>query len=167
MWWSKDGNAHKIGEPNGEVPKDILDRCFSRMAAWVKLSICVIKQEYPDYELVSCFGVLSLDKDTSARCFSLSDGQERNLARLAKAFKLDFRALVDEFRLLSPLAARILAREEVSNQEAWRRAVRHWRAGRSASSLIVIHAISNPNRPLLGLQTIGSIFTILACTSWI
>ena len=77
MWWSKDGNAHKIGEPSGEVPRDILDRCFSRMAAWVKLSISVIKQEYPDYELVSCFGVLSLDIDTSAGCFSLSDDQEK------------------------------------------------------------------------------------------
>ena len=159
LWWSKAGNAHNIGEPSGRVPEEILDRCFSRMAVWVRLSICVLKQEYPDYELVSCFGVLSLDMETSAGCFSLSDDQERSLARLAKAFKLDFRQLVEEFRLLSPLAARILVREKVSNQEAWRRAVGHWRSGRSARSLIAINAISHRHRPLLGHQTIGIIVT--------
>ena len=119
-----------------EIPEDIVNRCFSRMAAWVKLSICVVKQEYPDYELVSCFGVLSLSIEHTAGCWSLTDDQARSLARLAKAFELDFGQLADEVRLLSPLAARIFAREHVTNQEAWRRATKHWRAGRSASSLV-------------------------------
>ena len=132
LWWSKDGTAHKIGEPTGQLQEEVVNRCFSRMAAWVKLSICVVKQEYPDYELVSCFGVLLLSTEHTAGCLSLSDDQERSLARLAKSFELDVGQLADEFRLLSPLAARIFAREKVTNQEAWRRAAQHWRAGRSA-----------------------------------
>ena len=61
LWWGKDGVLHNIGDPAG-VPQEVMDKCMARLAGWVHLSICVIKQEYPDFGLVSCFGMLSLSK---------------------------------------------------------------------------------------------------------
>ena len=136
LWWSKDGKANKIGEPSGVVPAAVIDQCFSRMAGWVKLAICVIKHEYPDYELVSSFGALFLsadDKDCEQT--KITPCAERSFGRLAKSFKVDVRDLIDEFRLVKPLAARVHVRESVSSAEAWRRAIAHWCDGRS------VHAI--------------------------
>ena len=103
------------------------------------LSIYVIKQEYPDFELVSCLGILLLSKEE--QCIedegNVCSQEVKSFSRLSKAFSLDNDQLVEDFHVLKPLARRIFTREDAPNMVAWHRAVQQWQSGRPAPPMSI------------------------------
>ena len=54
------GAAKVLGGP-GAVSADIVRRCISRMANWVKLTMKTIQAEWPDFGLLNAFSILNLN----------------------------------------------------------------------------------------------------------
>ena len=67
------------------------------------IKVCVIQQEFPSFELISCFGVFALSRDTTDD-EHMDSLKINSFARLAKAFGVDHLQLMDDFRILMPLA---------------------------------------------------------------
>ena len=76
---------------SGFVTDDVMARCYSRMAAWVRLAAKTIAVEFPSWELLQAFGVFGLSPAPSESFVSES------LARLAQTFGLNGANLANEF----------------------------------------------------------------------
>ena len=84
----------------GKNLQNVLDRCFRRLNAWVKLAREVLAAEFPQFETVQAFSALRLSSRDDRR--RTSADRERGLlttqlTKLAQFFELDANALVEEF----------------------------------------------------------------------
>ena len=100
-----------LGGPSS-VPTTMIDRCLSRMAAWVRLAVTSIKAEFPSWELVMAFGAFSLHPLPSP------EFQQEALHRMAGAFSLDLRRLSLEFADHQAFAARRWKENAADSQPA-------------------------------------------------
>jgi hypothetical protein len=74
----------------GGVQPEVVDRCMSHMAAWVRLVMSTIAAEFPSWEVLNAFAAFNLR-------LSKSSFIDESLNRLANVFGLDAAALRDEF----------------------------------------------------------------------
>ena len=67
------GNKKTIGGP-GSVTLAMVQRCLSRMAGWVRLSLQCMEYEYPSWHLLLSFSVFDLcSKEKKRRMVSVMD----------------------------------------------------------------------------------------------
>ena len=61
---------------------------MARVVGWAHLSICVMKQEYTDFEMVSCFGILSLSQEEQCIEYegNMCSQKVKSFSRVAKVF---------------------------------------------------------------------------------
>ena len=58
-----ENKVRRVGGP-GAVTADIFDRVFGRMAAWVDLALHIVRAEFPEFEVMSCFSMMTLTYET-------------------------------------------------------------------------------------------------------
>ena len=107
--------VRSLGGPSA-VPPDLIDRCLSRMAGWVRLSMETVHAEFPDWEVITAFGALSLKLDP--RSSFIPD----SLQRLAQTFAVDHSALTVQFGDFRKTAA-LKHRQGLANYDAWKESV--------------------------------------------
>ena len=114
----QEGRAMKVRSLKA-VPPEVVDRCLSHMAAWVKLCVATVMGEFPDFEVMSAFSVfdLSLNETLGGDGFMTT-----GLRRLAKTFDIDHKLLRREFIDFRRTAVR-KSKEGMSNYDAWRESV--------------------------------------------
>ena len=101
--WSG-GSQHVMGGP-GAVTDAIVDRCLSRMANWLRLTVSAASAEFPRWQLVNALDALNLARHCSQQRDADGDmaaSTKVNLERLAKAFDLDIHLLTEEFNTCLP-----------------------------------------------------------------
>ena len=64
-----------------KVTQSVIEECIKQMGPWVKLSLHVLRSEYPSFELLQSFKIFGLGGKTRLRPGSFSD-DVRKLARL-------------------------------------------------------------------------------------
>ena len=89
---------HIVGGP-GVVGEDLIKRCLSRMANFIRLTVSAVSAEFPRWRLVQALDVLSLARHCGRQRGAQQDPVEQKIgcARLAKAFDLDAGLLEEEF----------------------------------------------------------------------
>ena len=75
----------------GFVSGAVLDRCYARMAAWVRLVSRSLAAEFPSWEVLQAMGVFGLNPAPSESFV------KESLARLSQTFGLNEAALTSEF----------------------------------------------------------------------
>ena len=131
--WSG-GSQHVMGGP-GAVTDAIVDRCLSRMANWLRLTVSAASAEFPRWQLVNALDALNLARHCSQQRDADGDmaaSTKVNLERLAKAFDLDIHLLTEEFNTCLPGAKKCFRSE-----------------GTGASTDAWIHALQNLHRTAL------------------
>ena len=80
----------------GELNREIIDRCYGRMANFVSLVAASIRAEYPAHELIQSFKVFRLN-------VSLRGGLPRDyqdaLHRMAKVFQVNPQELIEQYEI--------------------------------------------------------------------
>jgi len=100
----------------GGVHPEVVDRCMSRMAAWVRLVMSTIAAEFPSWEVLNAFTAFNLRLSKSAFI-------DESLCRLANVFGLDVVALRDEFFDFRLFAHRRHS-QGLGHLEAWTESIR-------------------------------------------
>jgi hypothetical protein len=113
-----EGREMKVGSLKA-APPELVDRCLSHMAAWVKLCVSTIMGEFPDFEVVSAFSVFDL---SLAETLGGDGFMTTGLRRLAKTFAIDHKLLRHEFIDFRRTVVR-KSNEGMSNYDAWRESV--------------------------------------------
>lgn len=111
----------------------MLDRCFARMAGWVRLAALSINAEFPDWELLAAFGAMNLSPLPSPTVIDTS------LRRLSGVFGLNFVGLKAEFedfrRFAIDVYRRQSTKEPLSCYRAWVQSVHRMKGARDRRSL--------------------------------
>ena len=91
------GHAKTIGGPNS-VNEELIGRCLSRMAGWVRLSIQCIQYEYPHWDVCLAFSVFDIASTKKGRSHGFgADFKDTSFERLATAFGGDAEVLRAQF----------------------------------------------------------------------
>ena len=103
---------------------DVVTECLGRMVAWTRLVEEVSKSEFPEMELLSCFGVfrLALAPSVPDSVPSAALSATKQLHRLAEAFQVDSDGLFDQFAAHQRIAQAEMIEGEPA-AAAWRRAL--------------------------------------------
>ena len=110
---SSNGEIRSVGGTSS-VTDGILDRCFARMAAWVRLAAQTIQTEFPQWELVRAFGCLDLSPRPSQEVI------EKSLEQLAQCFKLNLALLRGEFEDFQAFAVKCrMLQADTTNLQCW------------------------------------------------
>ena len=127
-----DGKQRVIGGP-GAVTPAIIQRCLSRMANFVRLTVAAASAEFPRWQLVQALGVLNLEHQVHRQrgCPGRSPAeQKQNINRLAHAFTLDPDLLEEEFLTCESAAkARFVHAGNGNSTAAWIGAITHFHRG--------------------------------------
>ncbi len=99
----------------GAVTSELLDRCFSRMAAWVRLVIARLDAEWPEHGAIMAFGVFNLHAPLAP------DVKTTSLARLAKIFGVSQRELEHQFDAAATHASTLASRMPLEPSDV------HWK----------------------------------------
>lgn len=122
----------KIGGVSS-IDSALLDRCFARMAGWVRLVGLSIKAEFPDWELLAAFGAMNLSPLPSQAVINTS------LCRLSGVFGLNYDNLMSEFvdfrRFAIDVYNRVSTKEPLSCYRAWVHSVQRMKGARDRQSL--------------------------------
>ena len=105
-----------LGGPSA-VPLELISRCLSRMAAWVRLCMDTVRAEFPDWEVITAFGALSL------KICATNQFVTDSLQRLAQTFDVDPSALKSQYVDFRRTAV-VKHTQGVSNYDAWKESVR-------------------------------------------
>lgn len=121
-----------LGGPDS-VTARIKERCVQRMMSFVKLAICVIRAEWPHFELLASMRVFQLARpkrgprvQRSADVGDLPHDQEvgstyqTDVARLALAFHVDAAELDMQLKYVRPYAVKAFTAADGDNKPAWR-----------------------------------------------
>ena len=107
------GEIRSVGGTSS-VTDEILDRCFARMAAWVRLVAQTIQSEFPQWELIRAFGCLDLSPRPSQEVI------EKSLEQLAQCFKLNLASLQGEFEDFQAFAVKCRKLQaDTTNLQCW------------------------------------------------
>ena len=96
----------------GGVHPEVIDRCMSRMAAWVRLVLSSIAAEFPSWELLNAFAAFNL------KLTDKSNFVTDSLCRLSNVFGLDADHLRNEFIDFRLFAQRRHA-QGLDNLDSW------------------------------------------------
>ena len=119
---------------SGSTSPESVTECLGHMVAWSRLAEEVANTEFLEFELLACFRVFRLaapqpEARSSSKLAasmpmpSLARTQNRDLERLATAFKVDTARLFDQFKEHVPIVQAELRRApEVPAATAWQRA---------------------------------------------
>ena len=125
---------------SGSTSPESVTECLGHMVAWSRLAEEVANTEFPEFELLACFRVFRLaapqpEARSSSKLAasmpmpSLARTQNRDLERLATAFKVDTARLFDQFKEHVPIVQAELRRApEVPAATAWQRAIQRTQA---------------------------------------
>ncbi len=82
------------------IPEDMVQRCFARMANWVRLVISSLHAEFPGYELLQSFRIFRLDEAApGTRPHGVvTESHAESVKRLAHVFKVDSLALATQLQ---------------------------------------------------------------------
>ena len=116
-------NSASVKEIGGNkvLVSTTIRKCLQRMCCWVKLAICVVETEWPDWEVLSAFGCLKLAKDERGGDPVIDI---KDVRRLATVFKLDAMKLKSEIEAFRPYAQRSFSQSNSSTFEAWAKVLR-------------------------------------------
>ena len=89
------GTQRVVGGP-GTVTTPLLEKCLSRMANWVRLTITAVSGEFPRWQLLRTLDVFHLAKHTKSKAAAPA-ASDTDLQRLATAFGIDDKLLKMEF----------------------------------------------------------------------
>ena len=67
------------GEPN-DITDQMLDTCYQRMCAWVRLATVAVETEWPEFEALRAFSIFDMDTRPSQETMA------ENLGKLATTF---------------------------------------------------------------------------------
>ena len=110
---SSNGEIRSVGGTSS-VTDEVLDRCFARMAAWVRLVAQTIQSEFPQWELIRAFGCLDLSPRPSPEVI------EKSLEQLAQCFKLNLASLQGEFEDFQAFAVKCRKLQaDATNLQCW------------------------------------------------
>ena len=90
----------------------VIDRCLSRMTAWVRLVLESISAEFPSWEILNAFGAFNL------KLADQSSFVRESLQRISHIFKLDYQRLLLEFADFKPFALKQLS-AGADNLSSW------------------------------------------------
>lgn len=93
-----DNTVRKFG--GVQANDEMINRCFHRMSAWVRLVVTSLEAEFPSYEVLSCAAAFALHPAPS------KDDTKRMLLKIAQTFNLDPQRLQDQHQLFSRSALR-------------------------------------------------------------
>ena len=95
---------------------EIIDRCLSRMVAWVRLVLESISAEFPSWEILTAFGAFDL-KLVGQQSFV-----RESLQQISTVFELDYNQLFLEFADFKPLAVKRFS-SGTDNLSSWRSSI--------------------------------------------
>ena len=114
---------------NRGLPDAVFKRCLQRMGSWTKIAISVLKAEFPDFELLQAFQVLSLHTHHKRKAIVDTIGRDNqdkreemkkgeHCERLSLAFDGQREELRNEIEVHRPLATNLFG-GGMSQKEAW------------------------------------------------
>ena len=104
----------------------IITRCLSRLSRWVGLAREVMRAEFPEFESIQAFKVLSLRDKHESTWRVLSERLEeqmKSLAKLGHMLGLNVSILTEQFFSALPTAQYIFSKKDCEAGAAWREAV--------------------------------------------
>ena len=112
------GTQRVVGGP-GTVTTPLLEKCLSRMANWVRLTITAVSAEFPRWQLLRALDVFHLAKHTKSKAAAPA-ASDTDLQRLATAFGVDDKLLKMEFESCLHIAQNVYMRAGAGdNVSAW------------------------------------------------
>ena len=148
------GHQQKIiGDSNG-VPMSVVKRCLQALSPWVRLSVDVLKAEFPDFELFMCFQVLNLKRNKKE---VMQEDREKCIRTLAHALGLDRATLTHQIDLLEPAARVHHISTGQSNAACWAHAVKAAEARTSSTQ--------RADRTSTVRELVYRLLTLKPCTS--
>ena len=131
------GTQCVLGGPNS-VTRDIMSRCLSRMANWIRLTIAAVSAEFPSWQLTCALEIFELRSDAhhddEAAAPAAAEAATK-FERLATAFGLDLPLLREEYAACEHVASAAYRQRGIgTNADAWAIAVQKLHA-RSKSDL--------------------------------
>ena len=122
------GEQHVLGGPHA-VTDELLARCLSRMANWIRLTVSAVSAEFPRWQLLRALDVFNLLQHTKgapeAATAQRSAEQVGNFERLATAFEVDLCLLMEEYDTCLHIAKKGFLREGTgSSVDAWITAIK-------------------------------------------
>ena len=115
------GSAKVIGGPT-RITAAILERCMTRLGAWVMLATTVLRAEFPGFEVLQAFGCLSLG-NTRRPCSKHPQDWHEDLQRLSNFCNVKTDDVVGEYEDHKPIANKFYNQGGMTTLEAWAKAV--------------------------------------------
>jgi len=118
------GEVRILGGSDSISP-EVLNRCMTRMSNWVHLSTCVLRSEFPNFEILQAFGIFTL-REAKVKC--RVDGQQGRqvcdwAGRISNLFGLNKEHFIAEYEDHKPMAQRFYDNGGVTTMQAWALAV--------------------------------------------
>ena len=115
---------HKPKRIGGTDVQPVLNRCFKRFSAWVKLAREVLAAEFPQFEIVQAFSAFHLTSERRSNPQRDRQVLVDKLTKLANLFGVSAATLLDEFDDLVPSAQFNLDAAAASDSlGAWRNVI--------------------------------------------
>ena len=105
-----DGTFRRLGALDRN--DEIVLRCFKRMAAWVGLVVTTVQAEWPSFETLASSAAFALKP-----ALKPADASE-NLKKLAKAFRVDYPKLQEQFNDFKVTAIRVRSKLDDGKETA-------------------------------------------------
>jgi hypothetical protein len=119
------GDLKVLGGP-GALKSEVVKRCLSRMACWVKMAAEVLESEFPKFRVLTALSVFSLPDFDALESSAAPELKTTSIQRLAQFFNLDGTKLelqLDDMYLLARSVKLANPKLKLSNQDAWRMAM--------------------------------------------
>ena len=120
--YTADGLPKSVGDAGG-ISERTAATCLARMQNWWTLAQSVLKTEFPDADITTCFSAFDLHSVAGGPPAHVRPVPRDELLCVAEFLALDGEGLIREFRELRAVAEGILQKSHCSNISAWAAAV--------------------------------------------
>lgn len=104
----------------GAVSEALLNKCFGKLAAYVRLVVQTVRAEFPDFELIQAFSVLALDPAANLE----TKANLQSIEKLAAVFRVEGPLLLMQLKESRPYALKRKWAENLSDLSAWELSIR-------------------------------------------
>ena len=107
---------------------DIVDRCFRRMAAWIRLAEETIRTEAPDFDVLNAFEIFKIKPGiVNSNTWADKNGSPcEQVKMLGRTLNVDPQALLEGYHTLLPVAVQKMSSTPGCVEvEAWRATFEH------------------------------------------